>query len=477
VNNSVLHLVAGSPASAPIERQSMKMTSSLSKSAVLLALVVLSGGRFARAQSLTALAGHWNGVNFNVPEQLQLDLNGQGQVVNIPSRSIFQVRENRLDLAANGTFTGTSGTLAISGTVTLDGQGNVSFNLPAQPVIPFRANESQDFLAAAYTPEGSSDLVLLLRAPGSLTVADLAGQWDLQQLQTPAELVQIKPQPPGLVTDVQGGDSFEVSFGNLTIAANGTLNGNSGGEPFSGMLAVTGAGEVTATIDTGEGDLQLTLFANAGKDLLLGVNEVFSQDDNFQELLILSRAPADTTAADLTGAWKINFFATPAGLTLVRDVQNVVTDLLEKNDFEAGQQALTAGDDLFFTALLDRPATGLFTINSPGNIGVNLTNTLGEISTVNFKLNAAKNALLAVNADEGHETIVLTKAPAVAGVRQDFGLMIFGNGVVWAAGSNRRLQSSDQVPGGFEDVPGSTGAHESTPPSTQTGSTFFQVVE
>lgn len=444
----------------------------------LAALVVSFSGVAAHAQSLPSLAGHWNGVNFNVPAELLLFKNEQGQVLNIPARIAFQVWTNRFEITSNGAVSGTRGSQSYIATASIGGQGEVTFAQVGGSVTPLRVNQSQDFLASAFNPGAGSVLMLLLRSPATLTVSDLAGQWELQQFQTPAELVQVRPQPSEPVTDVLGGDSFENFSGSLTIAANGDMTGTAGGEPVSGTLAVTGTGEVALAVDTGEGILQITLFVNAGKDLLVGVNQLFGQDDNFQELIVLSKAPANTTPADLAGPWKVNYFATPASLTLVRDLQGAVTDILEKNEFEVGRQSLTAGHDGFFTALIDDPALGRFTVASPGSISVTLTNSQSEVSSVIFKLNAAKDTLVGIHGDgEGQEALVLTKAPAVAGGRQDFGLLLFGNGVFWAAGVTRKLQASGQLPGGFEDVPGTTGLHEFLPPQNPTGIQFFQVVE
>lgn len=474
---SVLQLAARSLASAPTERQPMNISRRTNRPVWLAALALLMGGGFIHAQSLNALAGHWNGVNFNVPTQLVLDKNPQGKVVNVQNRQNFEVLNNLIDVTANGAFSGTGGSDPLAGTFAVGAQGVVTASIPGQPVISFRVNESQDFLASAAARENSKELLLLLRSPAALAVAELAGQWNILQFQTPAELIQVQQQPSGLVTDVQGGNSFESFSGSMTLNANGTFSGVLG-DAFTGTLAVTGTGQVTATIQTQEGTFPLTLFVNAGKNLLLVVNEEIGPEDNMQEIILMSRAPATVLPADLAGAWKVNYFSTPAALTLQRDLQGVVTDISERNDFEVGQQTLTAGNDGFFTALIDDPAAGRFTINPGGGVGVTLTNSQNEVSSVEFKLNAAKDVLLAFHGDsENQEALVLTKSPAIAGNRQEFGLMFFGNNVVWAAGANRKLQSSGELPGGFEDVPGTTGLHAFPLPQNPTGSQFFQVVE
>lgn len=442
----------------------------------LASLAFLLASGVAQAQSLTTLAGHWSGVNFDTPAQLVLDKNAQGQVINVPSRQNFAVVNNQLDIAANGSFSGTTGGNAIAGTAAVGGQGVVTFTLPGQPVISLRANQSQDFLAAADAPENSHEMLLLVRSPAVLAVADLAGQWNMLQFQTPAELVQVQ-QPGGLVTDVQGGGSFETFTGTMTVNASGTISGTLG-DAFNGTLAVTGPGQLTATVTTTSGTFPLTFHVNAGKNLMLTVNRELTQVDNFQEVIMIVRSPANVaTAADLQGPWKINNLATPSGITLVRDNQGVVTDISERNSFEVGQQTLTAGNDRFFTALLDQPATGVFTIGSQGAVDVTLTNRLGHVSAVNFKLNAAKDTLLAISSTEGNEIIALTKAPAVPGAAQDHGLLTFGSGVVWAAGTGRKLQISTQLPGGWTDLTVTTGQHEFTPTLGPTEAKFFRVTE
>lgn len=474
---SVLQSIAAALASGAFERQPMKTSLLLRSYARLVTLVVLLPGGLAHGQNLDTLAGRWNGINFDVPARLVLDKNPQGKVVNVQWREHFEVARNQLEVAANGTFTGTGDGDPFAGTFAFGPQGVVEASVPGQPVISFRVNASHDLLAVAYAPENSHELLVLLRAPSALTVAELAGEWHLQQFQTPAELVQVQQPPSGFVTDVQGGSNFGVFVGTLTINTDGTLSGIAGGDPFTGTLAVTGPGEVTASINDVEGTFSIVLAVNANKDLLLGADETFDQDDNYQELIFMTRPPTTVAPADLAGAWKVNYFYTPAALTLQRDQQGVVTEIPAKDEFEVGQQTLTAGNDRFFTGLLGEPVTGAFTIGSQGSVNVTFTNRLGEVSSANLKLNAAKDTMMAVNASEGQEAIVLTKAPAVAGAQQDFGLLVFGNGVFWAAGSNRKLRASGQLPGGFEDVPGTAGLHEFSLPQNPTGSTFFQVVE
>jgi hypothetical protein len=402
----------------------------------------------APAQTLSLLEGTWNHFTFSVPSQLSLPGPGN-KVTHIPERDVFSIESGQIVVQANGTFTGDP-----SGSFTVGKQGQVIARIGGEPDLTLLVNAAHDFLVTANVDGQFQDLTLAVRAPATLTTADLAGDWNIVAFDTPKELIQTIGTN-GYVSDVQPLDHFELFTGTATLTAGGTVSGTLDGA-FSGTFSVGANGQVTANVD----DEIATLFVNAGKDVMVRVFE--EPDSNYQEVQLFTRVPASVTLAELQGVWKLAYFDTPNQLTLSKDGQGDVTNIFEKDHFVSARQSLTLGHNGFFTGQFDTPSVGTISLGAQGAVTATVTNNDGEEETVHLKLSANKEVMTGVLSDSfAQEIIVLTKAPLVSGP-QDFGLLIHRGKVYWAPGAARKLQRSTDLVN-WPDVPDSTGTHTYEP--------------
>ena len=194
-----------------------------------------------------------------------------------------------LSTKADGTFTGnTDG--PVSGRYTLGTNGQVLVTLNGQSGTNLLLlNAGKDLMVLAHRENDSEDnfqeIMLFVRAPASVTKADLAGFWNGKVFRTPA-LVSWSPS-----SGLQGGDNFEIGESSLTVKSDGTLTGNDPDGTFSGSFSIAGGGKVGVSGSSSQGSFKATLFVNADKDLLVLVSGSTDPNDNEQEIRIFQRAP------------------------------------------------------------------------------------------------------------------------------------------------------------------------------------------
>lgn len=480
-------------------REAPKLVGYMSMKAYYLGLfLVLSiglafGVHPVAAQNLTNLAGSWNGVYFSTPSRLTLMqspavfTNGPTHysvVTNIFEAGAFGAGVFQVDFQSNGTFTGPG-----NGTIAIGTQGELTVSPDDGAAISFRVNAAQD--VAAGIDQGTSsvmlgeaqinELNLILRAPATLSAADLAGDWSLKTFASPAGLSlefaqnSIVPNVTPLV-DIRGLDtnsvqnsSFgQIAEGTMTFATNGSVTGNLQG-PLSGNFTVGSNGQISVNFP-GDGFSE-TFFINASKNTMFALHQ--EQDNNRQEIIMLTKNPATVNLAAMQGLWKVTSFSIPSQLDVLRDGNNYITDIFGGSDFDIEQMSFSAGNDGFVTAMFEGvPTAGMLTSGTGGAVALTFTNALGHVEVHLANVNSAHDVMTLVN-DE-LSAVVLTKSPNVATNRQDFGLIQFGTKLMWAAGSGRSLQSSASLDGTWTNVPGTTGQHEYQPQYTNTAA-FFRV--
>jgi hypothetical protein len=190
------------------------------------------------------------------------------------------------------------------------------------------------------------------------------------------------------------------------------------------------------------------------------------QDNNRQEIIMLTKNPATVNLAAMQGLWKVTSFSIPSQLDVLRDGNNYITDIFGGSDFDIEQMSFSAGNDGFVTAMFEGvPTAGMLTSGTGGAVALTFTNALGHVEVHLANVNSAHDVMTLVN-DE-LSAVVLTKSPNVATNR-------FGTKLMWAAGSGRSLQSSASLDGTWTNVPGTTGQHEYQPQYTNTAA-FFRV--
>jgi hypothetical protein len=438
------------------------------------------------AQSLAGMAGVWNGLSFTTPQALQPQFDN-GLVTNISGHDAFGADQFQVHFFADGTFTN----LETSGSMVINGQGRATIYPAGSAPISVRMNFAQDVLAGISTQTDNggvqNEFDLLVRSPASLATNDLTGNWRMIALVTPQTLVQsFLPSANGnVLSDLAGLDNESVQTtplsqmgtGDMTFNPDGTVTGSIG-DPFSGTYSLGAGGECDLNITPSGGvAFTLTAFMNAGKDTLI---TLLKEDaNNRQQVVLLTKAPTNAVIADLQGAWKVTTLGTPDQIYLTRNANDFVTAFDTSDQFDLEQQAFTAGNDGFLTGVFDgQSSIGDLTVSTDGIVTVTFTNLTGQVESHTGQLNAAKDCLALVE-DDGYQSnfTLVTRSPNYPNAAgQDFGLIVFGKNIFWAAGTNRLLQASGALGGAWKNVSTTQGRHElAVNPTNAVG--FYRVSE
>lgn len=188
------------------------------------------------------------------------------------------------------------------------------------------ANTTGDILVESKREEDNQDLNIALKKPESLSIADLAGTWNLISLIQPDDLTTV-----GNLEDVYFEGGTSVTTGQVELNANGTFSGL-----FSGSLTVNG----TSLLITVGGNA-IDFRVNEGKNLAIAT---LGQSDE-AEIILLVRKPESLTTAELAGGWRFNRMSIPT--TLTETYYNTVTEQTRQGDSEdsAGENEILV--DLF----------------------------------------------------------------------------------------------------------------------------------
>ena len=249
---------------------------------------IVMGQRAPAAIALADLAGSWNMIQFQTPAQVTNDVNNFLQ-----GGDNFAVTNGNMTIKANGTASGTLGS-AFTGTFTVAGNGAINVSVQtAGGTLPltFYLNANKDIMTEVDsqldTNNNQQETVTALRVPASVTLASLAGSWNLIQFQTPAQITN------DMNNVAQGGYGFGVTNGTMTIAGNGTVSGNFG-VPFTGNVSVGSNGAIHANIiPSGESSQSFTFYLNAGEDTMIEVDTQLDANNNQQQMVVAHRIPAN----------------------------------------------------------------------------------------------------------------------------------------------------------------------------------------
>lgn len=437
-----------------------------------------------RAQTLTNLAGVWNGVAFSVPAQLMPQFSG-GLVTNVVGHDAFGANTFGVNAYTNGTFTNGP----VTGTMSIGGQGMLTVSPAGAPAISFRVNLAQDVFAGITLNANNdgipqNELDVVVRSPASFDTNDILGTWQIITLDAPKQLIQsfLPTTNASAVSDLIGLDNQSVTTsplsqpgnGYMTFNNDGTLTGNVG-DSFTGNYSLATNGGFNLSINAGAETFAMNGFINVSKDTVVALHD--DSVNNRQEIVLLTKPPTNAVLADLQGAWKVTSFGVPTQVLLTRDASNFVTSVTTSDGFSMDQQAFTAGDDGFVTRIMDgMPGIGSMSITTNGIVTITFTNLAGGTETHSAQLNAGKNCLTLVENVGGQlDFTIVTKSPDFSSASgQDFGLIWFGADIYWAAGTNRVLQTAGALNGSWADLPATLGQHRfSTDFTNQSG--FFRV--
>jgi len=435
----------------------------------------------SHAQTVADLAGTWHGFGYNTPGPLTLTKNGQNLVTDIsPLIETFGFDDNTIAIAANGTFTGSA-----SGSIVMPNTGTaVATTTPDNDVTTFHINRSNDVMVAVKaTSGGSQNMVILLKAPTSVTTAEVVGTWSVFSFTVPGIITLDRADGgfPGVVTSVQGADLFKVRSGSMTVNGVGNITGSLEG-PFTGQVQGydSGTGHLNVSITpSGESTFTLPLYINQSKDVMMVVQGATSPDDNHQEINVFVRAPASTPGTgNFKGYWRLSLFDTPSVLTPVTDGNGHLTELNNRDAFEVSDtQDFTIGNDTFFTGHFDTPVIGNISVAAPNALTVTGTHADNSSDGATLYVNAGLNFLVAVQTGGFNQELIFgIRAPQGNNTTKPLGLMMFKGKAYWAADTTRKLQTTGDVTlGGWADVTGTTAAHTFTPLGTT--NQYFRVVE
>ncbi len=229
---------------------------------------------------------------------------------------------------------------------------------------------------------------------------DLAGTWHVSGLNTPGAITQNK-NPQGVLVGLNGGSAFHISEGSLTISPTGAVSGMVE-ETVAGTATVNTEGVVSLALTSPE-VMTLTLPITATSDLMAtshGAND-------YHELLLMAKAPADAVAADVVGTWWVMDLQTPADIGLQYDGQGRVINVNGAHDFKQsrGVVVIDGGGHYNYNS---GEQTGDVLVTADG--AVSLTPAGPQEPLLVFNLNAGKDVMIDSHRDTyGSELTVLVK--------------------------------------------------------------------
>lgn len=443
-------------------------------SSVFLASLIFSAFS-ATGLEVSDTAGTWRVINFSMPSRLTLQRDPQGVVTGLMEAENFENSTGSLDVSADGTFSGLVPD-PIMGDLALGGQGQLIVNVnggDGPQTLTFHINRTGDFIVNCRMEEGFNELIVALRAPATLAPSDLAGQWNAVGFASPHRLV-LERNSSNQVINIRGLSSFGTLDGVLTINADATLSGNIEG-PFTGTVDSAANGIVNLIVNEEEGPQPHALFVNASKDVMALVESRFDTEDNFQEIMIFQKAPTNNVTTDLEGHWRIVTYNAPR-VTQITDGQGRVTALSGPNRFEALRQHLVMGYDGFFIAQVGGTATGTMTPAASGLVAVNVESSSDGPESFNLQLNSRQTLLSTARAiSDGYDLMLITQSPPASGPARDFGLVVAGPVIYWAASTNGGLQTSTNL-ADWQTLSFTIGQHSYAAPPSATAN-FYRVLK
>jgi hypothetical protein len=321
----------------------------------------------------------------------------------------------------------------------------------------------------------------MVRPPGQFAAQDFASSsWNMLSLNSPARMFP-NYDANHVLSALGGYDGFSVLGGTMSVDAAGNATGNMGGM-FTASFSGYSGGQVMLLISPSGGSRFPMPFAiNLAKDVMVGLSRTLTGEDNQQQFLLLTRSPAVTFTSELRGVWRVLSYKVPRQMSLVKDANNVVTDIQGRNDFGTSGETVVVGHDGSFFASGIKPGSGRFALAGAGRISVTGTNLDGAPVRYTFNVNARKDFLAATGQDSTQQELILMTKAADSGSRtKDFGMQVVASpaavDIYWASGEGRLLESSTDLKT-WAAVPGTQGQHRYSSPNTGQAPRFFRVAE
>ncbi len=459
----------------------MKTLPRILRSALAGAAACWLGAAASLGQSQANFSGNWNFAQFGTPARLTLMTantpvfgnNNYLTLRDIFEKTNFTARMVPMTIDGSGNFSGPG-----NGVITVAGPGLVQAVPSGEPPVMFSVNAAQDLAFAAHvtSDSGQQELMLMLKAPASLTTADMAGVWKMATLGTPRELQlrwttnYLDPQHPvDGIFEIEGRSSFGTGNGTLTVAADGSFSLVFGPDTMNGTATPGASGLLTVVIPMPPNPAMTLLFyVNQSKNVMAAVHT----EPNYQEIIVAVKLPAAQTDGESQGLWRVGGLETPGLLSLTTNGLGFVMDLPDKNNFAVHRETIHIGHTGIFTAPADR-TVGRVSIVSPGTVQVAGTNDTDGSFSSTLWCNAGKDFLIGTRADGSQELTLVARAPAesLAGPGE-FGLILIKTNqpplrvnLYWASAANRVLQMSTNPvnPASWNDLAETLGGHTHSP--------------
>jgi hypothetical protein len=243
-------------------------------------------------QSGEFLNTSWSLLSFSTPARLFSRYYTNGWVYELDGRDEFGITTGTMTIDATGKVTGNMEG-PFSATTSYEGNGQVNLSISSGGgsfVLPLFINASKDVMAGTMRQiseeENVQELILGLKAPSSITLADFAGIWRVCSFQSPRALEFVN-QPASKWRDIEGMDEFEASTDCIIAGHDGSFVSNSP-ETTRGTFKVESGGVVAVTVTSRDTVTESYSFRlNASKNVLAAVRS----DSDHNELVILTKAP------------------------------------------------------------------------------------------------------------------------------------------------------------------------------------------
>lgn len=244
---------------------------------------LLMFARAPAANTLSSMAGTWNALQFQTPAQMTWDpVNG------LAGGGNFTATNGSVVLSANGAASGNLGG-AFTGSYQVGSNGVINLTTVAGGLTNTHTlfvNASRSTMVLVESQPDANDnlqqLIIFQLQPASVATNDVAGLWNLAQLQTPAQMAW------DAVTGLNGGGNFGAAGSLVNFNVNGTVSDKASGA-IAGTYHVGRIGNIRLNLFAGGVTNSATLFMDATKDGMTGV----TTGSNNQQLWLLQRPAAN----------------------------------------------------------------------------------------------------------------------------------------------------------------------------------------
>ncbi len=236
------------------------------------------------------VAGTWSLSIFDTPAEIMQTLGGPFNVVKqVSPTGGYSSTTGTMTLNTDGSLSGLADN-AFTGTWSYEGGGRVATVIDGVFPLTFYINASKDAMVNVNEQSTAQDnfqeVIVMLKIPTSVTAAELAGSWKVNQLGTPSNL-SAQYNLNGDLIALDGKDNFDTAQESLVFGNDGHLTGQIP-NAATGTFASGANGIINLTISqTGEPLQNIAFRINAAKNTMIST----LSSAGTQELLILTKAP------------------------------------------------------------------------------------------------------------------------------------------------------------------------------------------